>query len=184
MKTYLKKGFACLSGIVLAVCLWSCDKNFTDQSDVQIEEHQLELIAPNGLKISQDIHTFKDETARVLKDGYGIKQDFEIINLEYLPVSTGYAVLIEYRTTDGLSSSFLRSNSTSIDISAHKIAKITSIRPRLKNSNENSGSTGWSIRCVDAGNCTGCYLTGVINPTGTITSKCSCTDCLMEYVYW
>jgi hypothetical protein len=63
----------------------SCEEN--DNSF----DSALDLRAPNGERIADNMSSFKEEVFFVIEDLYGERKDFEIVKLEFIPdIPQGY----------------------------------------------------------------------------------------------
>jgi hypothetical protein len=82
--------------------------------EVNANEKSLNLKAPNGEKIADNILQLKEIVSVSVAERFGIDKDFDITSLEYYPVPDGYVVLIQYRTLDDIEGGIVRTNSPSI----------------------------------------------------------------------
>jgi hypothetical protein len=106
--------------------------------EVSTNEKSLNLKAPNGEKIADNILQLKEIVSVYVAERFGIDKDFDITSLEYAPVPDGYAVLIKYRTLDDIEGGIVRTNSPSILESEG----IISNQVRLKAWGENTVTVG------------------------------------------
>jgi hypothetical protein len=144
MKKFFIKSRIVYSIAVLLIGLVSCgfmmqscsmDDDFVELS-VTDNEKSLNLKAPNGEKIADNILHLKEIVSVSVSEKFGIDKDFNITSLEYYPVPDGYAVLIKYRTSDDIVGGLVQTNSNPILMSDKIIFAKNNIR--LKTSNENS----------------------------------------------
>jgi hypothetical protein len=150
---------------------------YVKQTDeVSQSRFELNLRAPGGEMISSDPASFREEVSSVLEKKYGEKKEFEIISLDYEPgITEGYLVNIGYKTYDGITGSFFRTNlelSVSGRLVIHK-----SYMPRLKNGTEDvgGGSTAMNLECQKSPNnqCEKCSKIVRPTPNGLqITCQC------------
>jgi hypothetical protein len=98
-------------------------------------EKSLNLTAPNGEKIANNILHLKEIVSVYVSERFGIDKDFNITNLEYYPVPDGYAALIKYRTSDDIEGGLIQTNSNSLTLMSDKI-RFTNTNVRLKTSGE------------------------------------------------
>jgi hypothetical protein len=144
------------------------------------KEYCLNLIAPSGEKISDNIATLKNETALIVAETYGIDKTFEITKLDYLPTEKGYIVFVEYKTEDGIKGSYAMSKNVNINYSLDNIA-LKSSNNRLKTGTENGSGGSTKFVCKANGSCNSYTIQGSYDPnTGTHTITCSCSECKLE----
>jgi len=164
----------CLLGVIFC-CFFGCNKS--------IEEIDLlNMTAPNGEKISENVFKLKDEISSILKNSHNISEDFEITNLKYLPVAKGYFVFIEYQTSSGIKGNIVKAKDTNVK---HFSKVITLNVPRLKSQSEDTGGGVDNIvfSCNPRGSCSSCIVEGEMWEGGA-TAYCSCSECeLKVHIY-
>lgn len=141
---------------------YSCEQSDDDILLKRAEEN-LNLIAPSGERIADDVVTLKKKVADFISERYGIDKDFEIKGLQYLPLSDGYSVLVDYKTEDGIVSNLgITSNNCSKvkfeadEISARTIKRNVGLKTR---------------REVDGGDA---EVTYSCKASSTSSDKCEC----------
>ncbi|MDR2039236.1 MAG: hypothetical protein LBQ60_15040 [Bacteroidales bacterium] len=167
-----------LYGIILCCVIFGCNK---DES-ITIEEQALNLISPSGEMISQNIQSLKKESSAIINDVFETIKEFEITDIEYLPVNKGYVAIVKYKTSDGIYGNYAISCGTHVNFNSNQVRMITGSSPKLKNNNENSGKKPvYTFVCHANGSCNTCSLEGDLDPENNqATVTCSCNDCILE----
>jgi hypothetical protein len=167
---------AVLISITTGVFFIACSaENDLEGLEVSTNEKSLNLKAPNGEKIADNILQLKEIVSVSVAERFGIDKDFDITSLEYAPVKDGYAVLIKYRTLDDIKGGIVRTNSPSI-LEADGIKPITI---RLKAGTENTAIfNGISYTCRPTPSTSDCDCTPVINSIQVGGVLVSTVDCL------
>jgi hypothetical protein len=154
----------------------------TEGLEVNSNEKSLNLRAPNGEKIADNILQLKKIVSVSVGERFGIDKDFDITSLEYVPIEDGYVVLIKYRTFDDIEGGILRTNSLSI----LEADGIISSKVRLKSGGENESTiNGVTYTCTpnpstSLCNCIPTYNIGMILPI--CAKKYPCTgSCILTY---
>jgi len=165
--------------LICKVIFVSCMMLTTGCSQEDPSMSSLNLVSPNGIRISKDINSLKQETSTfisLLNDG--IEIDFEITNIDYRPVSKGFAALIEYKLNNGNISTFLLlSNDANVELSANLMVLHKLNGTKLKNGSETGGGTGM-VSCVGTSPCQKCKLVETVNlVTGLVYYECNEVDC-------
>jgi hypothetical protein len=175
-----------LAGMISAgIFMQSCSQD-NDFSEITIneDENSLNLIAPNGEKIADNIVSLKNETAQIIAETFGIEKEFEITNLNYLPTEKGYVVFVEYKTSDGIIKNYVKAHNAFVNYSTNNLQIRHLSNPRLKSGNEGSSYKKVKFECLPNGNCNSCIIQGVYDPsTGENTIRCSCEECQMRITY-
>jgi len=130
------------------------------------------LQAPSGVFIACDLNELR-EIAKTLIDPEittSIK-DIKILEINYLPVKSGFAATIEY-SANGYESNFGYYDFPKVEYSA-----LT-----LKSTQIPGGIQVQKVTVSCAGTC-GCKVEGTIKPDGTMTFGCSCTECTATITY-
>lgn len=94
--------------------LFACNNNYevfntNENEEVTSLEKSQVLEAPNGQRIAVDITVLKAEIRNRLETAYGVSQ-FEITQIDYMPVDKGYIAYIYYLTDKGHVSNIVKSN--------------------------------------------------------------------------
>ena len=156
--------------VAVATCLvlsLSCQKNASTSNN----EKALNLQAPSGQQVAASIQQLKAETARVILFKYNIEQEFQVTNIEYLPVKRGFAAIVTYRLQDGTTGTYGVFQGVQFTLPSSSGAGI--IPPINALQQEAAGKA--TISCK--GNCQ-CSLSATINTdTGIITVSCGCNSC-------
>jgi hypothetical protein len=166
-----------LTGIVsFGIIVQSCSQN-DDSLGIQISENEktLNLTAPNGEKIAENILQLKEIVSVSVGERFGTDKEFYITSLEYIPVREGYAVLVKYRTSDNMEGGLVRVNSRSVYLETDTGILIRE-NIRLKSSPENTAIfEGNTVTCFPEpydSNCT-CIPTFTRRGDGVWAMTCS-----------
>jgi hypothetical protein len=154
-----------VTAILFSVCILSCHKGPT----ITRGEENLLLQAPSGMPIANGIAALKAKVGKVVYDKHG-SQPFEILTLEYFPVTKGYAAVIYYRLQNGLVSSYL-----SIGGIAYRTTDTgVQLLPNEPITNRESDEGG--VQCVKTAQCTGeCKMSCKFNEgTQSFEVDCGC----------
>lgn len=141
--------------------LGGCEQS-DDDIIVKRAEKELNLIAPSGERIADDVVALKKKVADFISERYGVDKDFEIEGLHYLPLGEGYSVLIDYKTIDGISSNLgVTNNCSKVIFNANEItARMVKRSLSLKTRGEADGSDG--------------EVTYSCKPTSSSPDSCKC----------
>jgi hypothetical protein len=157
-----------------------------DISDQQISlrESSLNLVAPSGEKIADDIVSLRNEVSQVVAETFGVEKEFEITALNYLPIKKGFAVTIEYETADGFAKNYLKTRRVSSIKCLCSVMVYRFASPRPKNDPESSdaGAQGdEKVECISHGDCTDCEINRTKNDvTGAVIVRCSKECCWLK----
>jgi hypothetical protein len=164
----------------------ACNDDISDQQ-ISLRESSLNLVAPSGEKIADDIVSLRSEVSQVVAETFGVEKKFEITALNYVPLKKGFAVTIEYETADGFAKNYLkRSSKVSIEFAGALVIVFNSSSPRLKNGPESSDAGGRGrVECSGHGNCNDCRIVETRDDvTGNVIIRCSKECCwLTTYTY-
>ena len=157
--------------VAVATCLvmlsLSCQKNASTSNN----EKALKLQAPSGQQVAASIQQLKAEAARVILFKYNTEQEFQLTNIEYLPVTTGYAAIVSYTLQDGTTGNY--GIFQGVQFNLPPSSGVGVIPQDASASKEASGKA--TICC--RGTCQ-CSLSATINTdTGVITVNCGCSNC-------
>lgn len=145
----------------------SCQKNASTSKN----ESALKLQAPSGQQVAASIQQLKAEAARVILFKYNTEQEFQLTNIEYLPVTKGYAAIVSYTLQDGTTGRYAVFQGVQFNLPSSSGAGI--IPPINASQQEAAGKA--TISCK--GTCQ-CSLSATINTdTGVITVNCGCSNC-------
>jgi len=136
-------------------------------------DSKISLKAPSGVIIACSLDELIQFASATIEPSLKTNiKDMKILAINYLPVKSGFAAIIEY-TINGVESNFAYVDYPKVAYSATtlKSAKMPGIVPNRQQV---------SVSC--AGTC-GCRVEGMIKPDGTITFGCSCTDCTATISY-
>ncbi|HYF32952.1 MAG TPA: hypothetical protein VD993_17630 [Chitinophagaceae bacterium] len=178
----MKKLLSIAMAMALAILPFtSCQKSET----VSEEEKLLQLQAPSGQHIAAAISDVRAEAAAIILDKFGTGKAFRLTAIEYLNVTKGYAAIISYRLSDGTTGNYATVADAAFTVEA------ASIRTNSVKTKKTSGASAIindesvskvTLQCLKTGTCE-CKISATINAeTGTITWKCSCTDCEMQII--
>ena len=156
--------------VAVATCLvllsLSCQKNASTSNN----EKALKLQAPSGQQVAASIQQLKAEAARVILFKYNTEQEFQLTNIEYLPVTKGYAAVVTYTLQDGTTGNYGVFQGVQFNLPP---SSGVGIIPENNASKEAAGKATISCR----GTCQ-CSLSATINTdTGIITVNCGCNSC-------
>ncbi|MDR1115675.1 MAG: hypothetical protein LBL33_05940 [Tannerella sp.] len=156
-------------------CLFqSCEKN-----DISFD---LDLQAPSGEMIADDMTSFNREVSSVIEKIYGERKEFEIVKLEFLSdIPQGYLANIEYETHDGIRGNYFKVHGPieyCVLTSGALVIPNTAIR--LKSSSKSGETSGGSYYYwgLSKNECNGCKM--VYNIRDGIQITCACDDGLGE----
>jgi hypothetical protein len=152
----------------------SCEKN--DRSVDSDSDLALDLQAPNGELIADNMSSFKEKVAFVIEDRYGERKEFKIVKLEFLPdIPQGYVANIEYETYDGFRGSYFRVHGLKeYSITDYGMLVLPDLRPGWRTDER-------AFYCRESSNrqCNKCKMTHYDTPKG-IQFACLCDDGLDE----
>jgi hypothetical protein len=165
---------------LLIVAFGACQKNQADTS-ITSKEAVLSLKAPSGVNIASNITALKSEASEVVSKKFNAKVNFEITDINYLPVKTGYAAIISYKTQEGISSNYAVFNGVKFKIVSQSIKTDVNTSNDLSSLENSMLSTAKiKIVCSRIGTCE-CKVEGTVDMnTGIITWRCSCEQCAAE----
>jgi hypothetical protein len=142
----------------------------------------LDLRAPNGEQIADNISSFKEEVSFVIENIYGERKEFEIVKLEFIPdISKGYVADIEYETYDGIRDSYFKVHGLE-EYSVLTSGMLVMSKIRLKNGTESGETSGGSnYYCKKSSNnlCNKCRKVQY-NISNVIQITCVCDEGLTE----
>lgn len=165
--------------LTLTQCLSGCSQEAAKDGEATQEELALSLKAPSGEMIADDIRALKEEASLIINGDSKAGVELEIVALNYFPASTGYAVIVEYLTSDGNTGNFMKSKGVGVNCSGSEL--VMQKLPRLKSSDETSGNSGVTFSCIANGSCSTCGVEGTYNPqTNVATVMCSCNECILK----
>jgi hypothetical protein len=75
-----------------------CSHDNMDIIETNPQELSLNLVAPNGIKIAEDIDALKSSSAEILSF---LNRGFEITGIEYFTCEKGFIATVKYMTDDG-----------------------------------------------------------------------------------
>lgn len=159
----------------MATCLVLLSLSSQRTASTSNARSMLDLQAPSGLRITTSIQQLEAEAARVILYKHNMQQEFKINNIEYLPVTTGYAAIISYTLQDGTAGNFGMFYDVKLDFGACSSVGIVQQGSATNYNAAQQAAGKATITC--RGNCP-CSLSAVINTdTGTITVNCGCSGC-------
>ncbi|MFM6954266.1 MAG: hypothetical protein ACKOWL_04710 [Sphingobacteriaceae bacterium] len=154
------KNLVCLlMALTIGLVMASCNK----QGDLANQQEFL-LKAPSGVAIA----TTSDDLLKVAQETVASSSSLEITKVDYLPVKTGFAAIVWYKTKAGAAGNFAYVRYPKVEYNAKKLV--------VKRGGVTSQLVKGDITVSCNGTC-GCVVSGEIKPDGTITFKCGCTDC-------
>lgn len=154
----------------LAMLSLSCQKN----AGISDKEKALQLQAPSGQLIAATIHALKAEASEIVLNKFG-KQDFQLTQIEYLPVTSGYAAIVYYQLEDGTTGNY--GNFSEVKYVVPLPLETVTIPQKNKGVSNPGENAKVTISCVKKGSCE-CHLSATINAdSGVITVSCGCSTC-------
>ena len=144
----------------VALILCSCNNGPRDHP----HKKKLAAVAPNSARIP----TAK-QVKRIALETVNTSSEIEITKVDYLPVKTGFATLVWYKTKAGLAGNFAYVRYPKI---AYKVKQL-----EMKKGSVNSQLRKGEITLTCNGTC-GCVVGAEIKPDGTILFLCGCDDCI------
>ena len=155
MKNLLCLLMALMLGLVMAAC--------NKQGDLA-NQQQLLLKAPSGISIAANSGYLMKVALETVSETSGL----EITKVDYLPIKTGFAAIVWYKTKAGAAGNFAYVRYSKIEYNAKKLV--------VKRGGVTSQLVKGDITVSCNGSC-GCVVSGEIKPDGTITFRCGCSDC-------
>lgn len=91
--------------VITVMALGSCSQEeYLYEDEVTPNERRLNLQAPSGEYLAENIDALKERLAFIIEEGHEESKDFEIVRIEYDTLSVGFFAEIEYKTKDGIES--------------------------------------------------------------------------------
>jgi len=129
--------------VICAVSFGALIQGCSQEDDLPVqkiskEEQLLNLTAPSGEKIADNIGQLKDLVSVFVAEKFEIDKEFYLTSLDYMPLEKGYIVLIKYKTFDNEVGGIVRTNNTSLlTVDPKSTVKVRN-NVRLKSDIENS----------------------------------------------
>lgn len=142
-------------GLIMSACNKKGD--LANQQEVMLK-------APSGISIAAN----PDDLMKVALETVSETSGLEITKVDYLPVKTGFAAIVWYKTKAGVAGNFAYVRYPKVEYNAKKLV--------VKRVGVNSQLVNGDITVSCNGTC-GCVVGGEIKPDGTIIFRCGCSDC-------
>lgn len=155
----MKNLLCILITLKMGLVITACNK----QGDLANQQEYL-LKAPSGVSIAANSHDLMKVALETVSETSGL----EITKVDYLPVKTGFAAIVWYKTKAGAAGNFAYVRYPKIEYNAKKLV--------VKRGGVTSQLVKGDITVSCNGTC-GCVVSGEIKPDGTITFRCGCSDC-------
>ncbi len=155
----MKNLLCLLMALTIGLVITACNK----QGDL-VNQQEILLKAPSGVAIAAN----SDDLMKVALETVSETSGLEITKVDYLPVKTGFAAIIWYKTKAGAAGNFAYVRYSKIEYNAKKLV--------VKRGGVTSQLVEGDITVSCNGSC-GCVVSGEIKPDGTITFRCGCSDC-------
>ena len=155
----MKNLLCLLMALSIGLHMAACNK----QGDLANHQEFL-LKAPSGVAIAANSDDLMKAALETVSETSGL----EITKVDYLPVKTGFAAIIWYKTKAGDAGNFAYVRYSKIEYNAKKLV--------VKRGGVTSQLVKGDITVSCNGSC-GCVVSGEIKPDGTITFRCGCSDC-------
>jgi hypothetical protein len=155
----MKNLLCILITLKMGLVMTACNK----QGDLANQQEFL-LKAPSGVSIAAN----SDDLMKVALETVSETSGLEITKVDYLPVKTGFAAIVWYKTKAGAAGNFAYVRYPKIEYNAKKLV--------VKRGGVTSQLAKGDITVSCNGTC-GCVVSGEIKPDGTITFRCGCSDC-------
>ena len=154
------KNLLCLLIVLtMGLVITACNK----QGDLANQQEFL-LKAPSGVSIAAN----SDDLMKVALETVSETSGLAITKVDYLPVKTGFAAIVWYKTKTGAAGNFAYVRYPKIEYNAKKLV--------VKRGGVTSQLVKGDVTVSCNGSC-GCVVIGEIKPDGTITFRCGCSDC-------
>ncbi|HYC27780.1 MAG TPA: hypothetical protein VEB42_03175 [Chitinophagaceae bacterium] len=159
--------------VMAIVLVLSCQKTSRSSTD----ERTLNLTAPSGQQIAKSFDKLKNTTASVLEAKLGIRQNFTITSIDYLPVPKGCAAVINFKLDNGQTGS----------VGVLSINNLKALTPAVDAGSGAMYDDADSNTVLAYLTCTGtceCRAYLAYNKrTGEVTKSCGCEECTGEVTY-
>jgi hypothetical protein len=155
----MKNLLCLLLALTMGLVITACNKH----GDLANQQEFL-LKAPSGVRIAAN----SDDLMKVALETVSQTSGLEITKVDYLPVKTGFAAIVWYKTKTGAAGNFAYVRYPKIEYNAKKLV--------VKRGGVTSQLVNGDITVSCNGSC-GCVVSGEIKPDGTITFRCGCSDC-------
>jgi hypothetical protein len=178
----LTRGIVLVGIMCAGIFMQSCSQD-NDFSEITINEDEksLNLTAPNGEKIADNISGLKEIVAVSVAEKFGTDREFSVTSLEYIPVREGYSVLIKYKTSDNITGGLIRTNSKSLLFSP-----CTTITMPVESRNADKGNSakrnGITIIPVSIGENEAYMPTFTMNSDGSVSYGCGSSSSSCECI--
>ncbi len=176
------KTYTLLLVLIFITIMQSCNNEEANLIELDFIENSLNLEAPNGEIISQDILSLKLELGKQIAENFEDDVVFNITNIEYLPLNEGFSAIIGYKTDDGFEGNIVKTNNSSFNFTSDLIVRQNVRSSRLRSGVENEGGVTMIISCKKLGSCE-CRVTAIRKDGKTYYSCGDCDDCEMTIEY-
>ncbi|QNL40514.1 hypothetical protein DXA46_02015 [Bacteroides sp. OF02-3LB] len=157
--------------LLLAGCCTSIEDDFRldVEKELSIRERGLNLKAPNGMYIAENVALLKKKLAPIVEYSNWESKDFEIVSIQYDSLEVGICAEIEYVTEDGRSSNIIFER------------KMHNLHPQIKTRTEGGGTdesedATYSCRNLNR-KCKSCRT---VRDRKNKQTRCACDDGLVE----
>jgi len=149
--------------VITVMVLGSCSQEeYLYEDEITPNEKLLNLQAPSGEYLAENIDTLKENLAFIIEEGHEESKDFEIVSIKYDTLSVGFTADIEYRTKDGIESNvIIKSRKSSI--------------PKIKTRGEDDVETTVKYKCKRSSNgkCKACRT---VDDKKHDQTRCACDN--------
>ena len=137
--------------VITVMALGSCSQEeYLYEDEVTPNERRLNLQAPSGEYLAENIDALKERLAFIIEEGHEKSKDFEIVRIEYDTLSVGFFAEIEYKTKDGIESNLIITNKKSISM--------PKVKTRGEDSSEESETVTYKCKKASNNKCKACRL--------------------------
>lgn len=157
--------------LLLVGCCTSIEDDFRLDvaKELSVRERGLNLKAPSGMYIAENVALLKRKLAPIVEYGNWESKDFEIVSIRYDSLEVGLCAEIEYVTEDGISSNIILER------------KVHNLHPKIKTRTEGGGtdeSEGTTYSCRNLNRkCKSCRT---VRDHKHNQIRCACDDGLVE----
>lgn len=146
------------------------EDEYSDGYEVSAREKNLNLQAPSGQYIAENISHLKRMLAPIIEQGNWESKDYEIVSIQYDSLTIGLSAEIEYITEDGIESNII--------ITSGENTFVSKIKTRSEDGSEGDGGyVSYSCKKRNNNKCQKCR---VINDKKNNQVRCACDEGLVE----
>lgn len=157
---------------LFSIFLFSCSTSNEIDEFVSNQEKELNLIAPNGVKIAESLLIIKKEIGLIIAENSEVDKKINISKIDYFQVDNGYLALINFLTDDNEEKTVVKTNinlEISNGLATKSMKKLLTLKTREEVRIDHEGYTHY-LWCEDTNSC---QCTPVVeNANGKIVVTC------------